>query len=172
MRHSVDANRLGTAKSAGDEARLVEQLRGLKSQRSPRQARVAKALQMLEQTNSSRVRNAAALALADLRALSAKDALVNLLIRPETTGARGTLLYALEQLKAHVPLPILAEIILDESYEAREEALGLIAQDRIECSAEEFERARARLEAARVQADDERSQAIGRALEYLTAKHY
>ena len=127
---------------------------------------------MLEQTNSSRVRNAAALALADLRALSAKDALVNLLIRPETTGARGTLLYALEQLKAHVPLPILAEIILDESYEAREEALGLIAQDRIECSAEEFERARARLEAARVQADDERSQAIGRALEYLTAKHY
>ena len=172
MRHSVDANRLGTAKSAGDETRLVEELRGLKSQRSPRQARVAKALQVLEQTNSSRVRNAAALALADLRALSAKDALVNLLTRPETTGSRGTLLYALEQLKADVPLPILAEIILDGSYEAREEALGLIAQHRIECSDEEFKRARARLEAARVQADDERSQAIRRALEYLTANHY
>jgi HEAT repeat protein len=155
-----------------NETRLVEQLRGLKSQRSPRQTRVAMALQMLEQTNSSRVRNAAALALADLRALSAKDALVNLLTRPETTGSRGTLLYALEQLKVDVPLPILAEIILDESYEARDEALGLIAQQRIECSAEELEHARARLEAAHVQADDERSQAIRRALEYLTGQHY
>jgi HEAT repeat protein len=124
-------------------------------------------MQILEQTNSARVRNAAALALADLRAHNAKEALINLLTRPETQGARGTLLYALKQLGANIPLPILADIIADESYEAREEALGLIVQGRIECSTEEFARARAKLEAAHASADGERSEAIGRALEYL-----
>jgi HEAT repeat protein len=149
---------------------LVEELRRLKSQRSPREPRVAKAAQILEQTHSSRVRNAAALALADLRAHSAKDALINLLTRPDTQGSRGTLLYALEQLGADVPLPILADIIANDSYEAREEALAAIAGDRIECSAEEFARARARLEAAHASADGEVSEAIRRALEYLRLK--
>jgi hypothetical protein len=172
MRHSVDANDLGADRSAGNESRLVEELRGLKGQRSPRQSRVAKAMQILEQTHSSRVRNAAALALADLRAHSAKYALINLLTRPDTAGSRGTLLYALEQLGADVPLAILADIIADESYEAREEALGLIVRGRIESSTEEFARTRAKLEAAHDSADDERSQAIERALEYLRIKHY
>jgi hypothetical protein len=168
MRHFAETNGLGTTKSAGDESRLVAELRSLKSQRSPRQPRLAKALQILEQTNSARVWNAAAMALADLRAGGAKNALINLLTRPETQGSRGTLLYALEKLRADVPLTILAQIILDESYEAREEALSLIARGRIECSAEEFAGARARLDAARMSANDERSQAARRALEYLS----
>jgi len=172
MKHSVDANALETALFARDESRLVEELGKLKSQRSPRQSRAATAMQILEQTNSSRVRNAAALALVDLRDDSAKDALINLLMRPDTKGSRGTLLYALEQLGANVPLPVLADIIADESYEAREEALALIARDHIECSAEEFARAQARLEAALAAADGERSQAIRRALESLRTKHY
>jgi hypothetical protein len=171
MRHSTDSKGLTTERFAGDEGRLVEELRSLKSQRSPRQARIAKATQILEQTNSSRVRNAAALALTDMRAREAKDALINLLTRPDTIGSRGTLLYALEQLKADVPLPILAEIILNESYEARGEALGLISRDRIEYSAEEFARVRARLEAAHTSGDNERSKAILRALQYLRTKH-
>jgi HEAT repeat protein len=128
-------------------------------------------MQILEQTNSSRVRNAAALALADLRDGSAKDALINLLTRPDTKGSRGTLLYALEQLGADVPLPVLADIIADDSYEAREEALALIARDCIEYSSVEIARARASLEAARASADTEHSQAIRRALEYLSTKH-
>ena len=167
MRHSVDSNALETALSVGDEGRVIEELRSLKSQRSSRRSRAAKAMQILEHTSSSRVRNAAALALVDLRVPDAKHALVNLLTRPDTKGSRGTLLYALEQLGAAVPLPILAEIIADESYEAREEALALIARDPIECPAGELARARATLEAARPSADDERSQAIRRALEHL-----
>jgi HEAT repeat protein len=170
MRHSVDANALGTERFSGKEGRLVDELRVLKSQRSRRGTRVAKAMQILEQTNSARVRNAAALALADLRALCAKEALINLLTQPETRGARGTLLYALEQLGADVPLAILADIIADESYEAREEALGLIEQGRIDGDTEEFAPSRARLEAAHASADGERSQAIGRALEYLRVR--
>jgi len=127
---------------------------------------------MLEQTRSPRVRNAAASALADLRAGGATDALINLLTRPDTAGSRGTLLYALELLGADVPLPDLAEIIAEGSYEAREEALGLIDRDRIECSLEDLALARATLEAAPVSADGERARAIRRGLEYLRTKHY
>jgi HEAT repeat protein len=67
----------------------------LKSQHSPRGPRVFKALQILEKTKYSRVRNAAALALADLRANDAKDNLIDLLTQPDTRGSRGSLLYAL-----------------------------------------------------------------------------
>jgi hypothetical protein len=61
------------------------------------------------------------------------------------------LLYALEQLGADLPLPALADIIVDESYEAREGALAFIVSNRIECTAEEFARSKARLEAAGAQ---------------------
>jgi HEAT repeat protein len=172
MKHSADANPPDRAFSVRDEGRLVDELQSLKNQRSPRQARAAKAIQILEQTNSSRVRNAAALALTDLRAHNAKDALLNVLTRPDKKGSRGTLLYALEQLGADVPLPVLANVIAEESYEAREEALDLIGRHRVECSSEDFARARTTLEAARASADSERSQAIHRALEYLRIKHH
>jgi len=172
MMDSATGNTLDKALSVEDEGRLVEELRSLKSRRSPRPARVAKAIQILEQTCSSRVRNAAALALADLRAPGAEDALLNVLMRPDTKGSRGTLLYALEQLGADVPLAVLADIIAEDSYEAREEALGLIDRHRIACSSEDFARAQATLEAARASADAERSQAIRRALEYLRIKHH
>jgi hypothetical protein len=169
MRHSVHVNFPESALAGGDEGRLVAELQNLKSQRSQRGARAAKAMQVLEQANSSRVRNAAALALVDLRASGAKEALINLLKRPDTKGSRGTLLYALEQLGASLPLLLLADIIVDESYEAREEALAFIANNRIEFSPEEFGRAKARLADAAASADAERLQAIQQALGYLKA---
>lgn len=172
MRHSAHSNAPETALAVGDEGRLVAELRNLKSQHSPRGPRVAKALQALEQTRSSRVRNAAALALVDLRARSARDVLVGLLTHPDTRGSRGSLLYALDQLGADVPLPILAEIIVGDAYEAREEALTFITSDRIECSAEEFAHAKAALEAAIASADAERLHAIQQALKLLKVKHY
>jgi hypothetical protein len=171
MRHSVQTNAPETVASAGDEGRLVQELRSLKTQRSPRALRAAKAMHALEHTNSSRVRNAAALALLDLHVGSAKDALISLLKRPDTKGSRGTLLYALEQLGVDVPLAVLAEIIVNESYEAREEALSFVVSNRIECSAEEFAHAKATLEAASTLADGERLEAIQRALNSLRVKH-
>ncbi len=159
--------------SPHDEGRLVEEMRTLRSQRTSRDLRTARALQVLEQTNSSRVRNAAALALADMKAHCAKETLVSLLAKPDTKGARGSLLYALEQLGEHVPLPILIQIIVDDTYEAREEALAFIITQRIECSTEEFVRSRAQLEATATSSTDaERLQAIRRALDYLGEKHY
>jgi hypothetical protein len=76
------------ALSAEDEGYLIEELRSLKSRRSPWRSRVAQAVQILEQTGSLRVRNAAALALADLRASDAKDPLIALVRRPDTKGSR------------------------------------------------------------------------------------
>jgi HEAT repeat protein len=172
MRHSVHVSTPQTAVSVGDEGRLIAELRSLKSKRSPRGSRAAKAMQILENTNSSRVRNAAALALADLRAANAKDVLIDLLTRSNTVGSRGTLLYALDQLGANVPLPVLADVISSESYEAREEALAFIAGNHFECSADEFARAKAKLETAAISADPERLQVIRRALENLSIKHY
>jgi HEAT repeat protein len=150
-----------------EDDRLIEELHNLKSQRSPRRVRADNAMRILEQTKSHRVRNAAALALADMRAPGAKDALIRLPKRPDTIRARGTLIYALDELGADVPLPVLADIILNETYEAREEAVGLVAQDRIACSDRELNSARKRFEAALGSADEERSQAIRRALGYL-----
>jgi hypothetical protein len=172
MTDPMRVNAAETTSSISDEGSLVAELRSLKRQRSPRSARVARAMQLLEQPISSRVRNAAALALADLQAHSAKDKLIALLTRPETKGSRGSVLFALDELGADVPLPILAQIILDDSYEAREEALTLIVRNRVECSAEEFAHAKAALEAANASADADSSHAIQRALKSLGVKHY
>src|SRR5215510_3845892 len=110
MRHSADTNAFPAELSGAGETGLIEELRSLKSQRSSRSSRIAKAMKIFQQTNSARVRNAAALALGDLRAYGAKDALINSLMRPDTKGSRGTLLYALEQLGADVSLLVLTDI--------------------------------------------------------------
>ena len=168
MRHLANGDDVQAGFSVGDdEGRLVAHLRRLKGQRSSRRARAAEAMTILEKTGSPRVRNAAALALADLRADGASDALIALLARPDTRGSRGTLLYALDQLGAKVPLRVLGEIIVDESYEAREEALAFIEHDRVEYSAEELARVKLRLQTVGKSADAERLQAIRRALERL-----
>src|ERR1700730_242412 len=172
MRHMAFVTGPQAALSVGDEGRLIAELRNLKSQRSSRASRINKAAQILEQTSSSRVRNAAALALADLRATSAKDLIINVLTRSSTIGSRGTLLYALEQLRGNVPVLTLTAIIAHYSYEAREEALGFIANNRFESSPDELAASRAKLETAAVSADAERLQAIRRALENLRIKRY
>jgi hypothetical protein len=165
--HSNVPNPLETAFVAGDEERLVAELRNVAAEKSPRTARANLVLRILDETFSSRVRNAAALALADMHCKSAKGSLIRLLSRPNTKGSRGTLLYTLGELGAELPLPVLADVVVDESYEAREEALDLIRRGCVEGSAGDLAKAQARLHAALASADEERSQAIHRALEYL-----
>lgn len=168
MNRSVRADVYHMVPSSDDESRIVAELRRLKSQRSFRDLRIAMALQALQQTSSARIRNAAALALADMKAHDAKDSLVALLADSATKGARGTLLYALEQLGEAIPLSILIMIITDDSYEAREEALFFLAKGRFDCSSKELETVRAKLEALTTSTtDEERLQAVHRALDYL-----
>lgn len=91
--HSAAAAALEAAFNSGNENLLVEELRKIGSQKSRREARIAAVTRILKQTGSPRVRNAAALALADMRARDAADKLIDVLKRDDTKGYRGTLLY-------------------------------------------------------------------------------
>jgi hypothetical protein len=156
--------------SADDESHQLEELRKIKLHRSSRDLRIGKAMQLLEEAASPRVRNSAALMLADLHASGAKQTLIDLVARPDTKGSRGTLLYSLSQLRASVPVELLVKIILEDSYEAREEALDLVSRGRAEGAAGDFTRAQGMLVGALATADEERGAAIRRALDYLGAK--
>jgi DNA-binding protein HU-beta len=117
---------LDLAFRSGDEDRLVEELRKVKSETSPHRERAEKVVGILKQTDSAHVRNAAALALADMNASQEASVLVQLLRDPKTRQSRGTLLYALQEMGKKVPLQILIGVILDSSYEAQQEALNLL----------------------------------------------
>src|SRR5437764_722620 len=92
---------------SGNEDRLVEELRKAPGDKSRRQRRTLILFKILKETKSPRVRNAAALALADMKMKNAKPQLVEILWRKDTKGNRGTLLYALEELNVDVPLSLL-----------------------------------------------------------------
>src|SRR5262249_39942848 len=88
-------------------------------------------IRILRKTRSPRVRNAAAIALADMHPPNAADVLIEVLSKPETKNSRGTLLYALEEVRGTAPLNLLADIILFDTYEARQEALRFITSGNI-----------------------------------------
>ena len=121
---SIEFDTLDGALRSGDENTIIQELRRAKTQKSSEL--VAKVAQILTETDSARIRNAAAVALADMNAREKADVILQLLMERKTQSSRGTLLFALEQMGAKIPLKILAEIILTDSYEARQEALGLI----------------------------------------------
>lgn len=154
--HSLEA-----AERSGDEVRLAEELRKAKPDVAPT------VIGILERARSPRVRNAAALALADMHAANARDSLIGALGRAETRGHRGTILYALDELGANLPLSLLAGIIAGDPYEAREEALGFLASGRVDRDAAP-RRVERMLRSALKGADEERSHAIREALGYLS----
>ena len=109
------------------DAPLIEWLEKLDSRASASDRQ--RVLELLRQEPSPAVRNAAAIAAADLRLPDADKFIIRLLRRPELKNQRGTLLYALEELQAKVPLTLLTEIISEGSYEARHHALSLLSKN-------------------------------------------
>ena len=164
--HYLAPSPLEAAYHSGNEDRLVEELRKAPGDKSRRQRRTLILFKILKETKSPRVRNAAALALADMKMKNAKPQLVEILCRKDTKGNRGTLLYALEELNVDVPLSLLIEILLNDAYEAREEVLDLIEKERIEYDID-VNTAIRKLRRALRSADEERSHAIENALEML-----
>jgi HEAT repeat protein len=158
---------LDWALSSNDDETAVEILRGIKRLRTPRAERVARAMRALDRTTSSRVRNAAALALADMRAKQATDSLIALLQHSETKHARGTLLYALEELDARVPLSILVDLMVNDSFEARQEALRFISKGRFSYDEAALHKAVRRLRSLSRSPDHELAEAGRSALESL-----
>jgi hypothetical protein len=163
----VRADPLGGALASGDEDRLVDELRKVKSRRTSREERIRSVLKILDETASPRVRNAAALALVDMRAASAKEKLVELLTRADTQPSRGTLLYALDELGAKIPIRVLTAVVVEGSYEAREEALGFLARSKFEASDGDLGLAQRELEKVSSSRDVERADAAKAGLEIL-----
>jgi HEAT repeat protein len=154
---------LESAMHSEDSERLIDELRRVKTRRTPRRARIDRVIRIIKDTEDPRVRNAAAIALADMRATKASTAILEVLERPDTRGHRGTLLYALQLLHAPVSVIVLVEIILQDSYEAREEALSLLRRTKF--PRRDRTRAVKMLKTASVRG--ERKNAVLRAIGYL-----
>lgn len=87
--------------------------------------------QILVATESDAVRDAAALALADLEAVDQMAALLSVLRREELVRRCGILLYALDERGGNRPVDIMVRIVGHCSYEGRAEALILARSGRI-----------------------------------------
>lgn len=122
---------LSAAIASGNDDVVVAMLRGATDRGVPRRPTAHAVRMLLMDTASNRVRNAAAVALADLRADGAAEDIVKLLRAPETARVAGTLLFALDELGGTLPLDALLTIVEHGSYEARAEALRFIAEDRL-----------------------------------------
>lgn len=160
---SVD---LQAAIAAGNEAEVVEALREVPNGRSGAAA-IESIKKLASETCSAAVRNAAALALLDCGAPGAADLLIELVGRPETRGSRGTLLYVLAELNAKVPLPVLLDVFADDGYEARAEALGLLAD--CDYPSAQVDQALPALRAIAASTDSERAEHACEAIAILTS---
>jgi hypothetical protein len=167
--HLLSAHPIEQALASGNDARLVEEIKKIDSSSPLNQKTVSLIKKLARETNSSKVRNTAVLKLADLRAPRVKSILIGLLNRPDTKGSRGTILYALENLDAKLPLELLKQLIIEDNYETREEALNFIAQGNFDRSRYSIADARKALRTALASADPQRSHTINAALKYLSA---
>jgi hypothetical protein len=163
LRFLTNSNPLDAAFHGGDEDRLVEELGKVSGRRNL----LRTVVRILEETKSPRVRNAAALALTDMHAESVKGKLVDVLKRPDTEGCRGTILYALDELGGDLPLSLLVDLIAQDSYEAREEALGFLASGKVEYDEDRYEM-RQKLMTALESADEEKAHAVNTAIQYMS----
>jgi hypothetical protein len=162
--------RLDAAIRSGNEDRIVDVLDAI-GRRGASLAELDLIKELAKKTGSPLIRNTAAIALADLNASGAEELLIGLIKRKETRGANGTLLYALREMDAYVPLPVLIDILSeDHTYEGREGALDLIAANTERYSREEKADAVSRLRPILSSTDEHTSHSAKLAIEYLTRK--
>jgi hypothetical protein len=161
---------LEAAIRSGDEGRVVDVLETMgRGRASPAELGLIKDL--ARETCSPVVRNAAAIALADLNAAGGDELLIGLIKRKDTRGANGTLLYALREMNAYAPLPVLIEILAeDHTFEALEGVLDLIADNIGRYSDEEKAEAVSRLKPLSISAHRHRSHSAKLATRYLTRR--
>ncbi|HRI51091.1 MAG TPA: HEAT repeat domain-containing protein [Pseudomonadota bacterium] len=121
-------------------------------------------LELLRTTDNPRIRNAAALALSDLRQPQAFQVLVDLLRDERTEKNRGTLLYALGTYDCSSILPLLVDLVIAGNFEVSLQALSLIQGIEIELDDRQWAACTARLRAALSSASEERRLLIGELL--------
>jgi len=150
----------------GDEYLLVAELK--KAKKVARRRHLSLILKVLMTTHSPRLRNAAAIAVADLNSNDAKEALLHLLIRKDTKKSRGTLLYALDEAGASIPIDILTQVITTSRFEAREEAVRFLEARKVVWKPQKLKESIRKLQRMTASRNIERSQVAKKAL-YLTS---
>jgi hypothetical protein len=161
---------LDAATRSGDDDRIVGVLDTI-GRGGASLAELSRIRGLAKKTRSPVVRNAAAIALADLNLDGADELLIELIKRKETRGANGTLLYVLREMNAYVPLPLLIDILTeDRTYEALEGALDLIANNAKKYRQEEKAEAVSRLIPLLSSTDAHTSHSAKLARNYLTRK--
>lgn len=157
------------AARSGDEDALLAVLDGLKD-RAPAPDVLGDVAEILRSTRSRRVRNTAALALADGGLAEMSEPIVATLRDERVAGEAGTLLFALDELGGVLPLDAAPHIIARGSYEARAEMLTFFGLGRIDRGDEQTCRsAKAVLTGLLSGEDAEASEAAGLALGFLGA---
>lgn len=151
----------------GDEGIILAALKAAK--KASRRKYLNEILLTMSNTHSARVRNAAAIAVADFHSERIKDVLINLLLRDDTKKSRGTLLYVLDEIGASLPIEVITQVIATSRYEAQQEALAFLKSGRIDFNLQQLERSIDTLAKLRLSRNAERSKAAERALE-LVAK--
>jgi hypothetical protein len=114
---------------SGDEERMIARLRAVRDE--PQSLTVAEIEELIGRTASHRLRNAAALALVDLKAVGAAERIGALLERPDVAPQSGTLLFALEELGGWLPLQSFVTVLRYGSFEGRSEALHFLDAGRV-----------------------------------------
>ncbi len=171
--HPSVSSPVDAALRTGDEGRVVEALRhsSRDAAERDRSSLTREIIALLRTTPSRRVRNAAALALADLGDPHAAEGIVDVLRRPEIADSSGTLLFALNELGASLPLSLLVHLVEHGSFEGRAEALIAMEEGRVTPgNGVETEGARRILtRLAEGQGDPDAAGAARQALEHLAA---
>ena len=118
------------ALSARDASRLLSVLDSLTpDDRSG--TLTAMVVSLLTETETKVIRNAAAMALADMQTRSAARAIVDVLRMPATRKSRGTLSYPLARPDGSIDLDIVADTVVNSSFEAGEECMDALERRRI-----------------------------------------
>ena len=121
----------GRLTEAGREDQVLDLLQGIRDVDAPHAVRVAAVKAYLKDAQSSLIRGYAALALVDLEGPKAAADILDVLRRPGAAEQSGTLLFALSEIEASLPLEIAAATADRGSYEAQNEVLAAVEEGRI-----------------------------------------
>jgi HEAT repeat protein len=170
MTRQATATEMRHATRLGDPSAIIEVLERVgHDPHDPELEGIVKDL--LWTTDAPALRNAAAVALADMHSEAAPAMLIKLLGDPSTKGARGTLLYALEELDVPVGLDLIVDLLIHDDREVQVEGLRAIEDGRIaSVNSAAIRRAAARLRKSIAhQSDDDRMSVLRKAVHHLEA---
>jgi HEAT repeat protein len=162
MSNSVTTAELLQSLDSSDTDVVAGAARGLAERHEARA--VPRLLEMLRMTDNPVIRNAAGLALSDLKEPQAFQVLVDLLRDERTKKNRGTLLYALGAYDCSSILPLLVDLVIDGNFEVSLQALALIQGIETELDDRQWSACTVRLRAALASATAERRPLIGELL--------